>query len=53
MQEDQRVAERKMTDELELIARQRKEMQVEEERILELIHRDQELLKQHLRTKKS
>ena len=40
MQEDQRVAEHKMTDELELIARQRKEMQVEEERILEHIHRD-------------
>ena len=49
MQEAHRGAEQEKTEALEQIARKRKEMQAEEESILEHIHRDQALLKQHMR----
>ena len=50
MQEAQRAKEQKMSEALEPIARQRKELQAEEERILPNIHRDQELLMQYMST---
>ena len=53
MQEVYRVAEQKMTEALEPITRQRREMKAEENRILKHIHRDQKLLKQHMSIKES
>ena len=53
MQEAQRAKEQKMSEALEPIARQRKELQAEEERILPNIHRDQELLMQYMSTLKT
>ena len=50
MQEAHRGAEQEKMEALEQIARKRKEMQAEEESILEHIHRDQALLMEDLST---